>query len=193
MLKKQLLMDFLKEKMLPLILPSHCQRGQPDTASRLASAPSPHFPAWCLSGRCCDCGNCVHSCLERQEMERKTSKSLFKISFPQADKSCHSPIPLSAHLIVNLWKASDMKSLTVGATEQEDDQRRDSLVTATWRLAFPSSITSITSSGHVTKRSVHPSMKQTHEHTIRYVAEKIFDLLMKKKQQTSILSLVEAC
>lgn len=41
-------------------------------------------------------------------------------------------------------------------------QRRDSLVTATWRFAFPSSITSITSSGLVTNRSVQPWVEERH-------------------------------
>lgn len=36
------------------------------------------------------------------------------------------------------------------------DEAEDSLVTATWRLDLPSSITSMTSSGLETKRSVHP-------------------------------------
>lgn len=40
--------------------------------------------------------------------------------------------------------------------DRQADRQTDSLVTATWRLALPSSITSITSSGLETKRSVHP-------------------------------------
>lgn len=47
-----------------------------------------------------------------------------------------------------------------------EDQRCDSLVTATWRLAFPSSITSITSSGLVTKRSVQPLVRKKHMHPL---------------------------
>lgn len=72
------------------------------------------------------------------------------------------------HLIMVLlyqWKMSDMTPLTVWVSEHQEDQQRDSLVTATWRLAFPSSITSITSSGLVTKRSVQPLVRDRHTHT----------------------------
>lgn len=54
------------------ILPSHYQRGRPGTASHSASALSPRFPVWCLSGRCCGCGNCAHSCLKNKVRRRET-------------------------------------------------------------------------------------------------------------------------
>lgn len=87
-----------RQRMLCLIMlldenpfiPSRCQRGRPGKASHSASARSPHFPVWCWSGRCCDCGNCAHSCLKNKatrwcnEAKRRgdtNSDSLFKMSF----------------------------------------------------------------------------------------------------------------
>lgn len=60
-----------------------------------------------------------------------------------------------------VWQVSD--SVSVGTSW--GSTVCDSLVTATWRLAFPSSITSITSSGLVTNRSVQPWVKNRHVQT----------------------------
>lgn len=52
----------------------------------------------------------------------------------------------------------------------------DSLVTATWRFTLPSSITSITSSGLVTNRSVQPLLKTKQKHSV----------IPRKRKQTSV-------
>lgn len=53
----------------------------------------------------------------------------------------------------------------MGECRTLQNQMRDSLVTATWRFTLPSSITSITSSGLVTNRSVQPLLKTKHKHS----------------------------
>lgn len=55
----------------PVALPSHSQLGRPGTICHRASAPSPRSLVWCLSGRCCDCGNCAHSCLDNKARGRE--------------------------------------------------------------------------------------------------------------------------
>lgn len=65
------------------VLPSHYQLGRPGTAFHSTSARSPRFPAWCLSGRCCDCGNCAHSCLKNKMGERRLSFRLLKQNVTQ--------------------------------------------------------------------------------------------------------------
>lgn len=138
-------------------LPFRCRRGRRGRAFHTTSAPSPHFLAWCLSERCCDFGNCAHSCLEDKGWETSSPLTLLEQS-SWLHSLCFSPLHLRR--VDQRKKNQKNRRAEICRTN-----KHDSLVTATWRFTLPSSITSITSSGLVTNRSVQPLLKTKHIHS----------------------------
>lgn len=51
--------------------PSHCQPDPQGKVFHRVFARFPHVPAWCWSGICCGCENCVHSCLKKRERKKR--------------------------------------------------------------------------------------------------------------------------
>lgn len=76
---------YLKE--IGSCLPFRCQRGQQGRAFHTVSARSPRFLAWCLSERCCDFGNCAHSCLKDKTRRNKSFDLIVFFSPMQLNKN----------------------------------------------------------------------------------------------------------